>query len=84
MSREIDAATSKVMPKVVEWRRYIHQHPELSNREVNTAKFVADELAEARDRGAYRYREDRRCRHPERRGTRPGDRASELTWTRFR
>src|SRR6188768_4283137 len=44
MSREIDAAAAKVMPKVVEWRRFLHQHPELSNREVNTAKFVADEL----------------------------------------
>ena len=44
MSREIDAAAAKIMPKVVEWRRYLHQHPELSNREVNTAKFVADEL----------------------------------------
>ncbi len=27
-------------PKVVEWRRYFHQHPELSNREYNTAKKV--------------------------------------------
>ena len=44
MSREVDAAAAKVMPKVVEWRRFLHQHPELSNREVNTAKFVADEL----------------------------------------
>lgn len=44
MSREIEAATAKVMPKVVEWRRYIHEHPELSNREFNTAKLVADEL----------------------------------------
>ena len=44
MSREINAATVKIMPKVVEWRRYLHQHPELSNREVNTSKFVADEL----------------------------------------
>lgn len=44
MSREIDAATAKVMPRVIEWRRYIHQHPELSNREVNTAKLIADEL----------------------------------------
>ena len=30
MSREIDAATAKVMPKVIEWRRHIHQYPELS------------------------------------------------------
>src|SRR6478736_10428035 len=44
MSREIDAAAAKVLPKVIEWRRYIHQHPELSNRETNTAKFVEDHL----------------------------------------
>ncbi|MEO8648793.1 MAG: amidohydrolase, partial [Acidobacteriota bacterium] len=44
MSREINAAAAKIMPKVVEWRRYLHQHPELSNREVNTSKLVADEL----------------------------------------
>ena len=25
MSREIDTATAKVMPKVVEWRRHIHR-----------------------------------------------------------
>lgn len=27
-------------PKVVEWRRYFHQFPELSNREFNTAKKI--------------------------------------------
>jgi amidohydrolase len=43
-SSEIDAAAAKVLPQVIEWRRYIHQHPELSNREVNTSKFVADHL----------------------------------------
>jgi amidohydrolase len=32
------------MPKVVAWRRDIHQHPELSNQEVRTAKLVADHL----------------------------------------
>ena len=26
------------------WRRYLHQHPELSNREVETAKYVAERL----------------------------------------
>lgn len=30
--------------KVIEWRRDIHQHPELSNQEVRTAKLVADHL----------------------------------------
>ena len=44
MSREIEVAAAKIQPKVVEWRRYFHQHPELSNREVNTAKVVAEEL----------------------------------------
>src|SRR5918997_3334685 len=32
------------MPKVVAWRRDLHQHPELSNREVRTGKLVADHL----------------------------------------
>ncbi|MGD9562154.1 MAG: amidohydrolase [Pyrinomonadaceae bacterium] len=44
MSGEIDAATAKLMPKVIEWRRQLHQYPELSNREVKTAKFVEDHL----------------------------------------
>lgn len=33
-----------VLPQVTAWRRDIHQHPELSNREVRTSKLVADEL----------------------------------------
>jgi amidohydrolase len=44
MTSEIDSATAKVLPKVIEWRRYIHQHPELSNREFNTSKMVAEHL----------------------------------------
>ena len=44
MSREIDAAAAKVLPQVIQWRRFLHEHPELSNREVNTGKMVADEL----------------------------------------
>jgi len=38
------AAAATVQPKVVAWRRDIHQHPELGNREVRTAKLVADHL----------------------------------------
>ncbi len=41
---EIDTATARVMPQVIEWRRYIHQHPELSNREFNTSKLISDYL----------------------------------------
>jgi amidohydrolase len=44
MSRDIDAATVKIMPKIVEWRRHLHQYPELSNRETKTAKFVENHL----------------------------------------
>ena len=33
-----------VEPQVVTWRRDIHQHPELSNREFRTAALVADHL----------------------------------------
>lgn len=33
-----------VLPQVTAWRRDIHEHPELSNREVRTSKIVADEL----------------------------------------
>lgn len=43
-SARIDAATAKLMPKVVEWRRHLHQNPELGNRETKTAKYVADHL----------------------------------------
>jgi amidohydrolase len=32
------------MPKVIEWRRHFHEHPELSNQEINTAKTIANHL----------------------------------------
>ncbi|MEZ5428663.1 MAG: amidohydrolase [Pyrinomonadaceae bacterium] len=44
MSREINAAVDKLMPKVIEWRRHIHQNPELSNREFKTAEYIAAHL----------------------------------------
>ncbi len=44
MSREINSATDKLMPKVVEWRRHLHQNPELSNREYKTSKYVEEHL----------------------------------------
>src|SRR5512137_2625157 len=40
----IDRLCTEVEPRVIAWRRDIHQHPELSNREVRTAKLVADHL----------------------------------------
>ncbi len=38
------AAAARLQPKVVAWRRDIHQHPELGNRETRTAALVADHL----------------------------------------
>lgn len=35
---------SNIEEKVIEWRRYFHQNPELSNREFNTAKKIAKHL----------------------------------------
>src|SRR5690606_20889740 len=37
LAAEIARRTEEVLPRVVEWRRDIHQNPELSNREVRTA-----------------------------------------------
>ena len=44
MTVTINNSTAKVMPQVVEWRRHLHQYPELSNREFKTAKYVENHL----------------------------------------
>ena len=44
LATDVTAKIDAVMPKVVEWRRDFHQHPELSNQEFRTAKIVADHL----------------------------------------
>ena len=41
---EIDSAAAEVQPQVVEWRRWFHQNPELSNREFNTSVRIAEIL----------------------------------------
>ncbi len=41
---EIERLAAEVEPKVIAWRRDIHQHPELSNREFRTGKLVAEHL----------------------------------------
>ncbi|MDB5457762.1 MAG: amidohydrolase, partial [Caulobacter sp.] len=40
---QVAAAAKAVQPKVVAWRRDIHEHPELGNQEVRTAALVAQE-----------------------------------------
>ena len=41
---EIDKKATAIEDKVIEWRRDIHQNPELGNNEVRTAKKIADHL----------------------------------------
>lgn len=41
---EVDAAARAINAQVVTWRRDFHQFPELSNREVQTSRKVADAL----------------------------------------
>jgi len=41
---EVAEAANALQGKVVAWRRDIHQHPELGNREVRTAALVAEHL----------------------------------------
>jgi amidohydrolase len=44
LNARLDAAISKLEPRVIEWRRDFHQNPELSNREFRTSKIVAEHL----------------------------------------
>ena len=44
LHQAIDAAATRVESNVIAWRRDIHEHPELSEQEVRTAKVVADHL----------------------------------------
>jgi amidohydrolase len=44
LQSKIDQQAKELEPKVIEWRRYFHQYPELSNREFKTAAKVAEHL----------------------------------------
>ena len=44
LDRRIDTLSAAVEEKVIAWRRDVHQHPELSNREHRTAEMVAAHL----------------------------------------
>lgn len=41
---DVSQLADSIEPQVIKWRHHFHQFPELSNREVNTAKYVADYL----------------------------------------
>ena len=42
--RDLSDAFAAIEPRVIEWRRDFHEHPELSNREFRTAAKVAEHL----------------------------------------
>jgi len=44
LAAEVDTRVEKALPSIVEWRRDLHQHPELGNREFRTAKVIAAHL----------------------------------------
>jgi len=44
INAKVDAALQSLQPKIIEWRRDLHQNPELSNREFRTSKIVAEHL----------------------------------------
>ena len=43
---KLDSLAAEAQPQVVEWRRWFHENPELSNREFNTAKKIEEVLRE--------------------------------------
>jgi amidohydrolase len=43
---ELDRLAADAQEQVVEWRRWLHQNPELGNREFNTAAYIAEALRE--------------------------------------
>jgi amidohydrolase len=40
----IDQKAKALLPKVIEWRRHLHQNPELGNREFKTMEYIAHHL----------------------------------------
>ena len=50
LTAKINAAADKIEAKTITWRRDLHEHPELGNNEVRTAKIIADHLRSLGDR----------------------------------
>src|SRR5258706_2971758 len=44
LQARLDKQANEMEQTVIEWRRHIHQYPELSNREIKTAAYVAEHL----------------------------------------
>ena len=46
LAESVERRVEAVMPEVVSWRRDLHEHPELGNREFRTAGIIAEHLRE--------------------------------------
>ena len=44
LSSKAEQQAKELEPKMIEWRRYFHEHPELSNRELKTGARIAEQL----------------------------------------
>lgn len=44
LPKKFNDLTKQVEPNLIEWRRHFHEFPELSNREYNTGKYIAEYL----------------------------------------
>ncbi|WP_397311102.1 amidohydrolase [Parachryseolinea silvisoli] len=44
LQAKLEQQARQLEPSVITWRRHLHQYPELSNREVKTAAYVAEHL----------------------------------------
>lgn len=44
ISKTINAKALAIQPKLTEWRRHLHQNPELGNREFKTAAYIVEHL----------------------------------------
>ncbi len=44
LSVKMEQQARELEPKIIEWRRYFHEHPELSNRELKTGAKIAEQL----------------------------------------
>ena len=43
-SGDVEKLVTGVEPELIAWRRHLHQHPELSNREFETSKYIVERL----------------------------------------
>ena len=44
ISKTIDVKAQAIQPRLMEWRRHLHQNPELGNREFKTAAYIVEHL----------------------------------------